>query len=69
MAHLFFAASIQRHIDVPERDIDARTLGEAHFIGDPVSISCGGVWQTFDGGATWRQVSAHLPPAYCVRFG
>ncbi|PFH28825.1 MULTISPECIES: MoaD/ThiS family protein [Burkholderia] len=29
MAHLFFAASIQRHIDVPERDIDARTLGEA----------------------------------------
>src|SRR5437868_14733496 len=29
MAHLFFAASIQRHIDTPERDIDARTLGEA----------------------------------------
>ena len=29
MAHLFFAASIQRHIDTPERDVDARTLGEA----------------------------------------
>ncbi|AOK08234.1 thiamine biosynthesis protein ThiS [Burkholderia latens] len=29
MAHIFFAASIQRHIDTPERDVDARTLGEA----------------------------------------
>ncbi|RKT99939.1 thiamine biosynthesis protein ThiS [Burkholderia sp. Nafp2/4-1b] len=29
MAHLFFAASIQRHIDTPERDIDASTIGEA----------------------------------------
>ncbi|KAG8150631.1 MoaD/ThiS family protein [Burkholderia catarinensis] len=29
MAHLFFAASIQRHIETPEREIDARTLGEA----------------------------------------
>ncbi|ABX17174.1 MoaD/ThiS family protein [Burkholderia multivorans] len=29
MAHLFFAASIQRHIETPERDVDARSLGEA----------------------------------------
>ena len=29
MANIFFAASIQRHIPVPEREIDARTLGEA----------------------------------------
>ncbi len=29
MAHIFFAASIQRHIATPEREIDARTLGEA----------------------------------------
>lgn len=29
MAHLFFAASIQRHIDTPERDIDACTLRDA----------------------------------------
>ncbi|AOK54712.1 thiamine biosynthesis protein ThiS [Burkholderia stagnalis] len=29
MAHLFFAASIQRHIATPEREIAARTLGEA----------------------------------------
>ncbi|HKT99389.1 MAG TPA: MoaD/ThiS family protein [Paraburkholderia sp.] len=29
MAHLFFAASIQRHVATPEREIDARTLGEA----------------------------------------
>lgn len=29
MAHLFFAASIQRHIETPERDIDAHTLGDA----------------------------------------
>jgi len=28
MAHIFFAASIQRHIATPEREIDARTLGE-----------------------------------------
>ncbi len=29
MAHLFFAASIQRHIETPERDVDARSVGEA----------------------------------------
>ena len=29
MVHIFFAASIQRHIATPEREIDARTLGEA----------------------------------------
>ncbi|KVF28917.1 thiamine biosynthesis protein ThiS [Burkholderia vietnamiensis] len=29
MAHLFFAASIQRHVEMPERDIDARTLRDA----------------------------------------
>ena len=29
MAHIFFAASIQRHIATPEREIDARSLGEA----------------------------------------
>ncbi|CAJ0795092.1 hypothetical protein LMG18090_03225 [Ralstonia mannitolilytica] len=29
MAYLFFAASIQRHIPTPEREVDARTLGEA----------------------------------------
>jgi sulfur-carrier protein len=29
MAHIFFAASIQRHIATPEREIDAHTLGDA----------------------------------------
>ncbi|WP_261525273.1 MoaD/ThiS family protein [Burkholderia multivorans] len=29
MAHLFFAASIQRHIETPERDVDAHSLAEA----------------------------------------
>lgn len=29
MAHLFFAASIQRHIPLPERDIAAGTVDEA----------------------------------------
>ena len=29
MAHLFFAASIQRHIETPEREIDAHSVGEA----------------------------------------
>jgi molybdopterin synthase sulfur carrier subunit len=29
MAHLFFAASIQRHIPAPERDVPARSVDEA----------------------------------------
>lgn len=29
MVHIFFAASIQRHIATPEREVDARTVGEA----------------------------------------
>jgi sulfur-carrier protein len=29
MAHLFFAASIQRHIPLPERDVAAGTVDEA----------------------------------------
>jgi sulfur-carrier protein len=29
MAHIFFAASIQRHVATPEREVNARTLGEA----------------------------------------
>ncbi|OAJ57660.1 thiamine biosynthesis protein ThiS [Paraburkholderia ginsengiterrae] len=29
MAHIFFAASIQRHIATPEREVDARTVREA----------------------------------------
>ncbi|KWI48509.1 sialidase [Burkholderia pseudomultivorans] len=29
----------------------------------------GGLWTSADGGENWRQVSAHLPPIYCVRFG
>jgi sulfur-carrier protein len=29
MVHIFFAASIQRHVPTPEREIDARTLGDA----------------------------------------
>lgn len=29
MAHLFFAASIQRHIAMPERDVSARSVDEA----------------------------------------
>lgn len=29
MVHIFFAASIQRHIATPEREVEARTLGDA----------------------------------------
>jgi sulfur carrier protein ThiS len=29
MAHLFFAASIQRHVVVPERNVAARSVNEA----------------------------------------
>jgi hypothetical protein len=28
----------------------------------------GSLWATGDGGDAWRNVSAHLPPIYCVRF-
>jgi hypothetical protein len=28
----------------------------------------GNVWVTENGGDAWSQVSAHLPPVYCVRF-
>ena len=29
MAHVFFAAAIQRHIPMPERDVSARSVDEA----------------------------------------
>jgi molybdopterin synthase sulfur carrier subunit len=29
MPHIFFAASIQRHIATPEREVHARTVGDA----------------------------------------
>ncbi|KVD26636.1 WD40/YVTN/BNR-like repeat-containing protein [Burkholderia ubonensis] len=29
----------------------------------------GGLWTSGDGGESWRLISAHLPPVYCVRFG
>ncbi|WP_126282226.1 WD40/YVTN/BNR-like repeat-containing protein [Burkholderia stagnalis] len=29
----------------------------------------GGLWTSDDSGESWRLVSAHLPPVYCVRFG
>jgi hypothetical protein len=29
----------------------------------------GNVWFTADQGDTWHQLSGHLPPVYCVRFG
>ncbi|WP_233868465.1 MoaD/ThiS family protein [Paraburkholderia adhaesiva] len=38
MAHILFAASIQRHVPTPEREIVASTLGEALeavFAGQP----------------------------------
>lgn len=29
----------------------------------------GSLWTSDDGGESWRLISAHLPPVYCVRFG
>ena len=29
----------------------------------------GGLWVSEDQGDSWTEVTAHLPPAYCVRFG
>jgi hypothetical protein len=34
-----------------------------------MASTTGGLWTSGDGGENWRQVSAHLPPVYCVRFG
>jgi photosystem II stability/assembly factor-like uncharacterized protein len=28
----------------------------------------GGLWTSDDGGESWKQASAHMPPIYCVRF-
>lgn len=28
----------------------------------------GGLWLSENGGEDWRQLSANLPPIYCVRF-
>ncbi len=53
MVHITFAHSICVHPD------DSTRVA--------VAISCGGVWQTRDRGETW-EVTAHLPPVYCLRF-
>lgn len=29
----------------------------------------GGLWLSEDQGESWRSISTHLPPVYCVRFG
>jgi len=34
-----------------------------------MASTTGGLWTSGDAGENWRQVSAHLPPVYCVRFG
>jgi photosystem II stability/assembly factor-like uncharacterized protein len=43
-------------------DIDAS--GERLAMGS----TTGGLWTSSDGGDSWKCVSAHLPPIYCVRF-
>jgi hypothetical protein len=43
-------------------DIDAR--GETLAFGS----TTGSLWVSDDQGDTWRSVSEHLPPIYCVRF-
>ncbi|MBB5496524.1 exo-alpha-sialidase [Paraburkholderia sp. MM5384-R2] len=34
-----------------------------------MASTTGALWTSDDGGESWHLISAHLPPAYCVRFG
>ena len=45
--------------------LDVDPTGQALTFGS----TTGSVWWSGDQGDTWRHVSAHLPPVYCVRFG
>ena len=33
-----------------------------------IGSTTGGLWASEDGGDSWRCVSTHLPPIYCLRF-
>lgn len=44
-------------------DVDAS--GERLAIGS----TTGGLWLSANGGDSWRCISPHLPPIYCLRFG
>jgi hypothetical protein len=44
--------------------LDVDSLGEALAFGS----TTGSLWLSADSGDSWRSVSAHLPPIYCVRF-
>ena len=44
--------------------LDLDKSGEALAFGS----TTGSLWVSDDQGDSWRHVSAHLPPVYCVRF-
>ena len=33
-----------------------------------IGSTTGGLWISEDQGESWRNLSSHLPPIYCVRF-
>lgn len=45
--------------------LDVDGSGQALAFGS----TTGGLWASANGGDTWEEISAHLPPIYCVRFG
>lgn len=52
-------------------DIAFRHALDIDETGDRLAFgtTTGSVWVTENGGDHWTQLSAHLPPVYCVRFG
>lgn len=52
-------------------DVVYRHCMDIDATGDRLAFgsTTGALWTTDDQGDSWRTVSAHLPPVYCVRFG
>ena len=52
-------------------DIAFRHALDVDASGDRLAFgsTTGSLWVSEDQGGTWRTVSEHLPPVYCVRFG
>jgi hypothetical protein len=44
--------------------LDVDSSGERLAFGS----TTGGLWSSDNGGDSWQEISAHLPPIYCVRF-
>ncbi|MBF3234313.1 hypothetical protein HKW85_41545, partial [Pseudomonas aeruginosa] len=45
-----------------------RSIGTSPPKALAMGSTTGGLWLSENGGEDWRQLSANLPPIYCVRF-